>query len=134
MKKFFISILAFALIIGNILSCGPENTDTSATPLTSDQGGGALEQEIPEGGSDSITEEPEKDPEPMNFEIDGVSITEYKIVYGTSDGKSSAKFLQSEILAATGTNLEIISDVFGKTKYEIVVGDSSRRQESYPSR
>ena len=67
----------------------------------------------------------EKDHE---IKIDGVGIGEYKIVYAAADedGKTAAEFLADEILKATGTTVNVVTDADPKGEYEIVMGTTAR--------
>jgi len=75
--------------------------------------------------------EPEPEPEPLKLTIDGVSITEYKIVYGTDDGKVAAEFMRDEIFKASGETVGLLEatlteDNASRNEYEILVGRTAR--------
>lgn len=67
------------------------------------------------------------------MDIDGVDISEYKIVYpanASNDVIESAKNVRRYIYAMTGAALELVKDTTPVTEHEIVVGNTSRYDAS----
>ncbi len=61
-----------------------------------------------------------------DMKIGGVSISEYKIVYGATRNKTAAMFLYNAVGEATGCRMDLIPQSADKGEYEILVGPTNR--------
>lgn len=136
MKKIISIIIALAMIFSLAACTQPsvEEGTTATNPESSDTE--AQSTKVTEGTSDVTTEdtteaesqgEPEIILEPAL--VNGVSITEYTIVYdadGLDYNKRAAEYVQGEILARCGVKLQIVDDSTAPSAHEIIIGETSR--------
>ena len=127
MKRFLISVLAFLLCIGMLVSCGEE------TPGTSDNNTTTPTTDTSDTSSNNNTDNEDPD-RVVTLVTEGES--DYKIVV-SKNAKSyeldAAYNVRLAIMTVTGAVLSVVEDDTAPQDKEIVVGGSTNRKSEYTS-
>ena len=122
MKK-IISILIILAITFSVVACSSssvQDDNTTTAPEVS-----SSEEQTTQSAEPEVILEPAS--------VNGVSISEYVIVYDTEGldyNKRAAEYIQSEIKARCGAQLSIVDDSTSPAPHEILVGETSREMSA----
>lgn len=124
MKK-LISVLLLLSIVFSLAACSAtDKQNNSDNELTQ-----SSETEEQSGNNENETDSQEPEIILYPASVNGVSISEYTIVYdaeGLDYNKRAAEYIQSEIKARCGAELNIVDDSTAPAAHEIIVGETSR--------